>query len=634
MLCLGIESTAHTIGVGIVEGVPGEGGIPIVRAPDGGMERLRPRELRAARDLNRHRWSAGRQGRGGNIPHGSGFLRCVVLANEMETYAPPEGGIHPREAANHHAEKVVPLIHRALERARVSLRELGLVAFSQGPGLGPCLRTGATAARALAASLRIPLIGVNHCIAHLEIGRATTGARDPVLLYVSGGNTQVIAFTEGRYRIFGETLDIGVGNMLDKFGRGAGLPFPAGPRIEELARGADCYVPLPYSVKGMDLAFSGILTAAEGILWGRRWKGHTPHREGGEVVPETGGPEGTRLAELCRSIQETVFAMLVEVTERAMAHAEKHEVLLGGGVAANSRLREMVARMASERGGRVFVPEKSLCVDNGAMIAWTGILMHLAGVRMSIEESRIRQRFRTDEVDAVWRPARRAPARPRRRMPAPTEDASEAGGRLLARGAEAELRLVRWMGRRALAKRRVPKRYRLPELDRSLRELRTRVEARLLREARVAGVPTPIVYDIDLGEGACTLTMEYIEGEQVKRLLNRSPREVARKLCHRVGRCIGLLHGAGIVHGDLTTSNMLLSRGRIYFIDFGLGAQTEELEERGVDLRVLREAFGSTHAHISALFDVILRGYTETFPGGRDAVERMKEIASRGRYTE
>jgi N6-L-threonylcarbamoyladenine synthase len=327
MLCLGIESTAHTIGAGVVDD------------------------------------------------------RCAVLSTELEAYVPLEGGIHPREAANHHAERVVPVIQAAVEKAGVRFGELELVSFSQGPGLGPCLRTGATAARSLSVSLGVPIIGVNHCIAHLEIGRGTTEAKDPVLLYVSGGNTQVIAYMAGRYRIFGETLDIGVGNLLDKFGRGLGLPFPAGPKMEKLALDNTAgYLPLPYSVKGMDIAFSGILTAAE-----------VKKREGASVP------------QLCYSMQETVFAMLVEVTERAMAHAEKDEVLLGGGVAANSRLRRMLGQMAADRGASMFVPEKRLCIDNGAMIAWLGLLMHRAGVRMPVSRTRIRQRFRTDEVEVSWR---------------------------------------------------------------------------------------------------------------------------------------------------------------------------------------------------------------------------------------
>ena len=326
MLALGIEGTAHTVGVGIVDD------------------------------------------------------RCRVLANVIDMILPETGGIHPREAANHHADAVVPLLRKALDVAGVRPDAIDLVAFSQGPGLGPCLRTVATAARALALTLRVPIVGVNHCVAHLEIGRGTTECEDPALLYVSGGNTQVIAFARGRYRVFGETLDIGIGNMLDKFGREVGLPFPSGPILEKLARDGSILLPLPYSVKGMDVAFSGMFTAALGL---RR--------------------DGARLEELAFSIQEVAFAMLTEVTERTMAHIGKDEVLLGGGVARNRRLQEMVGRMASDRGARMFVPPGDLCIDNGAMIAWTGLEMHRAGVRMSLDDTVVDQRFRTDEVAVTWR---------------------------------------------------------------------------------------------------------------------------------------------------------------------------------------------------------------------------------------
>ena len=325
MICLGIEGTAHTIGVGIVDG------------------------------------------------------ECNVLANLTKMIDGSKGGIHPREAANHHAENIVPLMHSALEKAGVPYSDIGLVAFSQGPGMGPCLRTAATAARALSLSLGVDLIGVNHCVAHLEIGRKVTGCDDPTLMYASGGNTQVIAYSGGRYRVFGETLDIGIGNMIDKFGRSVGMPFPAGPHLEKHAREGAELLELPYSVKGMDVAFSGILTAALQL-----------HRR------------GERLEDLCYSVQETCFAMLVEVTERAMAHVEKDEVLLGGGVVQNKRLQEMVSIMAEERGARMFVPPGPLCVDNGAMIAWTGVVMHRAGLATAINDSAVRQRFRTDEVDLPW----------------------------------------------------------------------------------------------------------------------------------------------------------------------------------------------------------------------------------------
>jgi len=326
VLSLGIEGTAHTVGVGIVDEA------------------------------------------------------CRVLANVSATVRPATGGIHPREAANHHAEKVVPLIQEAVAKAGVRLRDLDLIAFSQGPGFGPCLRTVATAARALALTLGMPIVGVNHCVAHIEIGRGRCGCDDPVLLYASGGNTQVIAYAAGRYRVFGETLDIGIGNMLDKFGREVGMPFPAGPLIEKHAKEGRELLPLPYSVKGMDVAFSGMLTAALSL-----------HRQ------------GVRLEDLCFSIQETAFAMLMEVTERAMAHIDRSEVLLGGGVVRNRRLQEMVGRMAADRGAKMFVPEGDLCVDNGAMIAWTGLLQHRSGQRQAVEETLIDQRFRTDEVEVTWR---------------------------------------------------------------------------------------------------------------------------------------------------------------------------------------------------------------------------------------
>ncbi len=307
--------------------------------------------------------------------------KCNVLSNLIKTYHPKKGGIHPREAANHHADNISTLIRQSIEKAKIDFSDVDLISFSKGPGLGPCLRTAATAARALSLSLKKPLIGVNHCVAHLEIGIGTLDkCKDPVLLYTSGANTQVIAFSEGKYRVFGETLDIGIGNCLDKFGRTAGLFFPSGPAIEKLAEKGKKYLKLPYSIKGMDIAFSGLLTAAQQYY-----------------------EKGERLEDVCYSIQETTFAALTEVTERAMAHTEKNQVLLGGGVAANKRLRSMVDTMAKERNAVFFVPSKDLCVDNGAMIAWLGLLMYNSGIRMKVEESLINQRFRTDMVDVTWR---------------------------------------------------------------------------------------------------------------------------------------------------------------------------------------------------------------------------------------
>ena len=309
---------------------------------------------------------------GGSVVTDSG----EVLSNTSRTYEGKEG-IHPREAANHHASNILEVIRESIKKAGINKSEIDVVAFSQGPGLGPCLRTKATAARSLSLSLGVPLVGVNHCIAHLEIGRLMTEADNPILLYVSGGNTQVIAFSKGRYRVFGETLDIGLGNMLDKFGREKGMVFPAGPKIEEKAKQGGNLVDLPYSVKGMDVEFSGIMTSALN--------------------------KDSSLEDLCYSLQEITFAMLTEVTERALAHVRKDEVLLGGGVVQNKRLQSMISTMTEERGADWYVPEPEFCVDNAAMIAWTGYLKYQAGISTPIEESNIKQGFRTDEVDVKWR---------------------------------------------------------------------------------------------------------------------------------------------------------------------------------------------------------------------------------------
>lgn len=304
-----------------------------------------------------------------------------VIAEVTDTYSPATGGIHPREAAQHHARYASTVIRKVLEEAKgkgIASSDIDAIAFSQGPGLGACLRTVATAARMLAIKFDVPLVGVNHCLAHIEIGRWKTPARDPVTLYVSGANSQVLAYRMGRYRVFGETLDIGLGNAFDKFARSAGLSHPGGPKIEQLAKKSTNYIPLPYVVKGMDLSFSGLSTAATEAL------------------------KRNSLEDVCYSLQETAFAMIVEVTERALAHTGKNEVLLAGGVGANMRLREMLGIMCSDRGVSFHVPEKRYMGDNGAMIAYLGLLMYSSGDVMSIENSHVNPNFRPDDVDVTW----------------------------------------------------------------------------------------------------------------------------------------------------------------------------------------------------------------------------------------
>ena len=306
--------------------------------------------------------------------------RAEVLGLATDMYRPVKGGIHPREAANHHVEVLPGLVRAALDQAKVRPSEIDAVAFAQGPGLGPCLRAGATVARTLSMAWDRPLVPVNHCVAHVEIARVLSGLDDPMLLYASGGNTQVIAHGSGRYRVLGETLDIGIGNFLDKLWIELGGTFPGGPEIEKSALQGEELLPLPYSVHGMDVAFSGIYTASLAL-----------------------DAKGARRADLAYSVETTAYSMLTEITERALAHRRREAVVLGGGVACNERLRGMVRSMVEGRGGTSFAPPRALCVDNGAMIAWTGHLALACGLAVPVEASAVQPRQRTDLVAAPWR---------------------------------------------------------------------------------------------------------------------------------------------------------------------------------------------------------------------------------------
>jgi glycoprotease/Kae1 family metallohydrolase len=274
------------------------------------------------------------------------------------------------------------LYREALAEANVKESQIKAIALSHAPGLAPCLHAGAEFAKALAKRLGLEIIPVNHCISHLEIGRAV-GANDPVLLYASGANTQIIAYAAGKYRVFGETLDIGVGNFIDKVARHMGMGFPGGPEIEKQAKSGK-YIELPYSIKGMDVSFSGMQTKIQQLY-----------------------DKGTPLPDLAFSLQETAFSMLIEAAERALAHTGKKELVLGGGVACNSRLQEMCKIMCSERLSetKFFCPERPLLVDNAAMIAFTGELMVSKDPSLAIapDKLEIKPRERTDQVHVSWR---------------------------------------------------------------------------------------------------------------------------------------------------------------------------------------------------------------------------------------
>ena len=482
-----------------------------------------------------------------------------ILAMAGKQLFPEEGGIHPRIAAEHHAEWIPKLIPQAIEESGLSYDDIDLISFSQGPGLGPALRIVATSARSLALSLKKPIIGVNHCIGHVEVGKLDTGAVNPVSLYVSGGNSQVIAYESGRYRIFGETLDIAVGNCLDHFGR------------------------LPYIVKGMDFSFSGLLSAAL--------------RE---------AEKGTPMEDVCFSLQETAFAMLVEVTERALSHTQKDEVMLCGGVSANSRLREMLRTMSEEHGAKFYMPEMKLCGDNGVMIAWLGLLMCNEFGPMDLNDTGIIQKFRTDEVDIPWIDNSKT------YLTLPDE--------LIAKGAESNIVKSNYLGEKAVIKDRIPKSYRIPEIDNKIRRARTKEEAKLLSDAKRAGVKTPVLYDVDLNRKA--IVMEEIEGVMVKDIIDED-------LSYRIGREISKLHGANIIHGDITTSNIMLEDDNLVFIDFGLGRYSTVKEDKAVDLLVLKKSLQSIDYNLAVkYFDCVLDGY-----GDESILNAISDIESRGRYT-
>ena len=201
---------------------------------------------------------------------------------------------------------------------------------------------------------------------------------------------------------------------------------------------------------------------------------------------------------------------------------------------------------------------------------------------------------------------------------------------LLKRGAEAELRRTTYLGREAVEKSRVPKGYRLPALDEGLRRGRIRTEARLMGEARAAGVEVPILYDIDLAENK--LVMEFVDGPTAKAVLDKGGKP-ALAVCRKIGEAIARLHVADIVHGDLTTSNMILRDGRLVMIDFSLGERTRSVESKGVDLRLLKEALTSAHARGPEYFEAVARAYRRRYPKAAEVLAKVTEIEERGRYT-
>lgn len=495
---------------------------------------------------------------------------------ESNAYAPESGGIHPREAAEHMRSAIPAVVETILDE---SDGEIDAVAFSRGPGLGPCLRIVGSAARALAQTVDVPLVGVNHMVAHLEIGRHRSGFSAPVCLNASGANAHVLAYRNGRYRVLGETMDTGVGNALDKFTRHVGWSHPGGPKVEQHAKDGE-YTDLPYVVKGMDFSFSGIMSAAKQEY-----------------------DSGTPVEDVCRGLEETVFAMLAEVAERALSLTGRDELVLGGGVAQNDRLRGMLEAMCEQRGADFFAPEPRFLRDNAGMIAVLGEKMARAGDTLDIEDSAIDSNFRPDEVPVTWREPE-PPARP---------DSD------VLQGAEATVTFEN----DHVTKARLPKEYRHPSLDARLRRDRTVLEARLTSEARRHGVPTPLVWDVDVPES--TLTLQHVGDTDLRDALDESR-------VRDVGRHLATIHDAGFVHGDPTTRNVRVADGddRTFLIDFGLGYNTDDVEDYAMDCHVFEQSLAGTADDPEPLTAAFEATYREA--GDESVLDQLRAIEGRGRY--
>ena len=259
----------------------------------------------------------------------------------------------------------------------MSISDLDIISYAGGPGLGPCLRVGAVVSRALASYYEIPIFPVNHALGHIELGKMLTGAKNPLVLLVSGGHTMLLAFLNKKWRVFGETLDITLGQLLDQFGRSIGFASPCGKKIEELAEKKSKYIPLPYSVKGNDVSFSGLLSATKDVI-----------------------DEGVE--EACYSLQETAFAMICEATERALAFTKKKELMIVGGVAANKRLSNMLQSICKRQKCKFFVVPQKFAGDCGSQIAWQGLLEASVKKGASLEDTFVKQSWRLDTVEVTY----------------------------------------------------------------------------------------------------------------------------------------------------------------------------------------------------------------------------------------
>jgi N6-L-threonylcarbamoyladenine synthase len=324
MAVLGIESSAHTLGIGIVE-------------------------------------------------------NGKVLANERSMYKISNKGIIPSRVADFHASNLRKTLLSALKKSGLRMDQMSAVGYTKGPGLGACLQIAQIAAKSISQRFGMPIIPVNHAVAHIEITKNLFGLKDPLALYVSGGNSQILAAINEPYKhyhIHGETFDIGVGNMFDSFARAAKLNPAWGSTVEKAAEGGK-YIRMPYTVKGMDFTFSGLLTNAVELL------------------------QRNSLVDVAYSLLETSFSMLCEATERALFLTKKREIILCGGVAQSQHLREMLKRIAKSDHVRFYAAPSEFNADNGAMIAVVAERMHKSGLKIPVSECTTDQKYKIDKTMIV-----------------------------------------------------------------------------------------------------------------------------------------------------------------------------------------------------------------------------------------
>ncbi len=536
--CLGIESTAHTLGIGIVD------------------------------------------------------FEGRILANEFEFYKPRSAGwgIVPMESARNMEEKFDSALERALKSAGIAEKDICLAAFCRGPGMGPCLRVACRKGKELSEKWGVPAVDVNHIVAHVEMAKLAFKFKDPLILVVSGGTTQLVKSINQRYRVIGETLDIAIGNAFDKLAReleiGDGkLPW-AGHLVSEKARGGRKYVPLKYLVKGMDLCFSGLVTSAAGKY-----------------------RKGEKKEDLCYSFQETAMAMIAETAERALSYTGAEELLLTGGSARNERLQEMLRKVCNARGFGFGVTKGEYNQDNGAMIAWAGVLKYgaLKNGAVNFEPD---QHWRIDEEEAVW---------------AEEKNGVEGKGNGFW-GAEAFIEI---RGGKAV-KTRPRKDYRIREIDGLIVRQRTRGEAKKLGFACEIGLNVPRVSGCDEVKGV--LEMDFIEGGTAKDFFD-SGKSIAEKerLAGKIGRAVSIMHDNNLVHGDLSTKNMIVNQKGLFLIDFGLSEYSKKPEDKAIDVLLFLNIVKASYPGQGG---AIVKSFLDAYrPAGRALVMGMLDKArNRGRH--